>query len=74
MQRLIDYPSLIGGKVDASVREYVWEDVPWSNAPTTIKCYRGEEAIMKGERKISPMVAERIKQVVALSKIEGGQS
>jgi hypothetical protein len=36
LQRLENYPSFVGGVVDASVRDVVWEDVPYKRAPRAL--------------------------------------
>lgn len=33
LQEYISFPSLMGGIVDSSIRNYVWEDVEYDNAP-----------------------------------------
>ena len=36
LQELMDYPSYSGGAVDASMREFLWEDVLYKAAPRAL--------------------------------------
>lgn len=36
LQELMDYPTYSGGVVDASTREFVWQDVSYSHAPRSL--------------------------------------
>lgn len=36
LQERLTFPCLIGGRVDASVREIVWEDVEYKRAPAEL--------------------------------------
>ena len=44
LQQLVSYPTIIGGKVDSSVREFEWMDVPYKRAPSEfeIVAYRAD--------------------------------
>ena len=37
LQEYMNHPSLVGGQVDASIRDCYWEDVNYNRAPTTLK-------------------------------------
>lgn len=37
LQERMSYPCLLGGEVDSSVREIVWEDVKYNKAPVILK-------------------------------------
>lgn len=37
LQRLVDGPAFLGGQVDASIRVLRWRDVPYEQAPETLK-------------------------------------
>lgn len=36
LQELMDFPSYSGGIVDASMREFIWSDVPYKAAPRSL--------------------------------------
>jgi len=37
LQAQYNTPALVGGKVDASVRDIFWQDVKWSKAPAELE-------------------------------------
>lgn len=37
LQAQYDTPSLIGGKVDSSIRDVFWKDVKWERAPAELE-------------------------------------